>query len=194
MGWTVHGESALIADHEDMPPSSQAYSLPDAHALPAAAVADRLAVDPPTGLESSEAARRAARIGPNELEPPQRTSVWRLVIEAATEPFVLLLLAAGAGAVLLGEIRDGLLVLVGLIPIVGAERHHPIPRRAGAGGAPRCQRTDGPRPAARDGFAGHRREPRPGRRGPAVGRRRRARRPPPVPRRPPAARPQRPHR
>ena len=42
--------------------------------------------------------------------------------------------------------------------------------------------------------AGHRREPRPGRRGPAVGRRRRAGRPAPVPRRPPAARPQRPHR
>jgi Ca2+-transporting ATPase len=104
-----------------MPPSSQAYSLPDAHALPAAAVADRLAVDPPTGLDSSEAARRAARIGPNELEPPKRTSVWRLVVEAATEPFVLLLLAAGAGAVLLGEARDGLLVLVGLIPIVGAD-------------------------------------------------------------------------
>ena len=104
-----------------MPPSSQAYSLPDAHALPAAAVADRLAVDPPAGLESTEAARRAARIGPNELEPPKRTSVWRLVVEAATEPFVLLLLAAGAGAVLLGEVRDGLLVLVGLIPIVGAD-------------------------------------------------------------------------
>ena len=120
MGWTARGESALIADHEDMPSSSQAYSLPDAHALPAAAVADRLAVDPPNGLESSEAARRAARIGPNELEPPQRTSVWRLVVEGATEPFVLLLLAAGAGAVLLGEARDGLLVLVGLIPIVGA--------------------------------------------------------------------------
>ena len=104
-----------------MPPSSQAYSLPEAHALPATAVAARLAVDPPTGLESTEAARRAARIGPNQLEPPKRTSVWRLVVEAATEPFVLLLLAAGAGAVLLGEVRDGLLVLVGLIPIVGAD-------------------------------------------------------------------------
>ena len=34
---------------------------------------------------------------------------------------MLLLLAAGAGAVLLGEVRDGLLVLVGLIPIVGAD-------------------------------------------------------------------------
>ena len=47
--------------------------------------------------------------------------MWRLVVEAATEPFVLLLLAAGAGPVLLGEVRDGLLVLVGLIPIVGAD-------------------------------------------------------------------------
>jgi cation transport ATPase len=44
-----------------------------------------------------------------------------MVVEAATEPFVLLLLAAGVGAVLLGEVRDGLLILAGLIPIVGAD-------------------------------------------------------------------------
>lgn len=38
-----------------------------------------------------------------------------------TEPFVLLLAAAGIAAVALGEVRDGLLVLGGLIPIVGAD-------------------------------------------------------------------------
>jgi Ca2+-transporting ATPase len=43
--------------------------------------------------------------------------VW----DAVTEPFVLLLLVAGIGAVALGEVRDGLLVLVGLLPIVGAD-------------------------------------------------------------------------
>jgi Ca2+-transporting ATPase len=44
-----------------------------------------------------------------------------MVVGAATEPFVLLLAAAGIGAVVLGEVRDGLLVLAGLIPIVGAD-------------------------------------------------------------------------
>ena len=38
-----------------------------------------------------------------------------------TEPFVLLLAIAGILAVALGEVRDGLLVLIGLVPIVGAD-------------------------------------------------------------------------
>ena len=104
-----------------MPAVVPTISLPDAHALPVADVEQRLGVDPATGLNDAEAARRAALAGRNELDPPRRTSVWELVFEAATEPFILLLLAAGAIAVLLGETRDGLLVLVGLIPIVGAD-------------------------------------------------------------------------
>ena len=44
-----------------------------------------------------------------------------MLVDAATEPFVLLLLAAGIGAILLGEVRDGLLVLLGLLPIVVAD-------------------------------------------------------------------------
>ncbi len=43
------------------------------------------------------------------------------VVEAATEPFVLLLIAAGVLAILLGETRDGILILLALIPIVGAD-------------------------------------------------------------------------
>jgi Ca2+-transporting ATPase len=55
------------------------------------------------------------------LAPSEPSSLPALIREALTEPFVLLLLAAGIGAVALGEIRDGLLVLVGLVPIVGAD-------------------------------------------------------------------------
>jgi Ca2+-transporting ATPase len=104
-----------------MPTTAPPNPLADAHALPAIAVAERLAVDPQVGLTDADAARRSVVAGQNVLEPPTRTSVWKLVVEAATEPFILLLLAAGAGAVLLGETRDGLLVLLGLIPIVGAD-------------------------------------------------------------------------
>ena len=110
-----------MSDHVAMPSQFPPNPLPDAHALPAANVADRLDVDPAVGLETREAAHRLTMTGRNELDPPKRTSPWKLVVEAATEPFVLLLLAAGAGAVLLGETRDGLLVLVGLLPIVGAD-------------------------------------------------------------------------
>ena len=84
-------------------------------------VAAMLEVDPALGLRAAEAAQRAADGGPNALDASEREPVWRMVLEAATEPFVLMLAAAGALAILVGEVRDGLLVLVGLLPIVGAD-------------------------------------------------------------------------
>ena len=91
------------------------------HARAAAEVARALDVEVARGLGTDEAAARLLRVGPNELEVHEPPSVWRSLWGAATEPFVLLLVAAGIGAVLLGEVRDGLLVLGGLIPIVGAD-------------------------------------------------------------------------
>jgi Ca2+-transporting ATPase len=100
---------------------TQVERIPAPHALPAAEVADRLAVDPTVGLDSAEAERRLSAYGPNELEPPRRASVLASVVDAATEPFVVLLALAGVLAVILGEVRDGVLILVGLVPIVGAD-------------------------------------------------------------------------
>jgi Ca2+-transporting ATPase len=94
---------------------------PAAHASTIEEVAAGLGVDPARGLDDAEAARRAASAGPNAIERAATPSVWRMVVDAATEPFVLLLLVAGLGAVALGEVRDGVLILVGLIPIVGAD-------------------------------------------------------------------------
>jgi Ca2+-transporting ATPase len=96
-------------------------AVDDAHELTVAAVTERLATDWRAGLRPEEAVRRLAEYGPNELAPSEPSSLPALIREALTEPFVLLLLAAGIGAVALGEIRDGLLVLVGLVPIVGAD-------------------------------------------------------------------------
>ncbi len=104
--------------NDDTHPSS---AVADAHARSADAVAAGLGVDPLPGLDAAEAARRLAAFGPNELEPGRREGIARLLVGAATEPFVVLLAIAGIGAVLLGEVRDGLLVLLGLIPIVGAD-------------------------------------------------------------------------
>jgi len=78
-------------------------------------------VDPTVGLAAEEAAQRAVASGPNELETVHREPVWRMVLEAATEPFVVLLGIAGLLAIGLGEVRDGLLVLFGLLPIVVAD-------------------------------------------------------------------------
>jgi Ca2+-transporting ATPase len=101
------------------PANGIAVEEPSAHA--ATEVADRLGVDPDHGLADAEARRRLADEGPNELEPVRSQSVAALVLRAALEPFVVLLATAGFLAVLLGEVRDGLLVLAGLVPIVGAD-------------------------------------------------------------------------
>ncbi len=93
----------------------------DAFARPAEDVASELDVDIARGLTTDEAAERAARSGPNAIEAEKRPRVWRMVLEAATEPFIILLAVAGLGAVLLGEVRDGLLILAGLLPIVVAD-------------------------------------------------------------------------
>ena len=93
----------------------------DAHALDAEEVAASLGVDRAIGLSEEEAARRALTAGPNDLEPSPRTALPKLIFGAATEPFVILLIVAGLLAVALGEVRDGLLVLIALLPIVGAD-------------------------------------------------------------------------
>lgn len=81
----------------------------------------RLGVDAARGLTEPEVRRRLAAAGTNELERRRAPPLWRIALSAATEPFILLLLAAGALAALLGEVRDGLLVIGGLVPIVGAD-------------------------------------------------------------------------
>lgn len=95
--------------------------LTDPHGMTAAAVAGALEVDPTVGLSRADAAARLAEAGPNQLDPPRRQSLLRTVWDSVTEPFLLLLFAAGMGAVLLGETRDGLLVLGGLVPIIAAD-------------------------------------------------------------------------
>src|SRR5689334_18237784 len=96
-------------------------SASSAHGREAADVARDLGVDPAVGLRSTDARARATASGPNALETAHREPLWKMLVEAATEPFVLLLAAAGVLAILVGEVRDGLLVLAGLLPIVGAD-------------------------------------------------------------------------
>ena len=91
------------------------------HALTALAVARDLGVDPERGLPPDEVEARLAAHGPNELKEAPRPSVWGSLARAVREPFIILLALAGIGAILLGELRDGLLVLGGLVPIVGAD-------------------------------------------------------------------------
>ena len=91
------------------------------HAEQASAVAGDLSVSLESGLSEAEAAARLAASGANELQKREVPALWKMVWDAATEPFIVLLLASGLLAVILGEVRDGLLVMIGLVPIVGAD-------------------------------------------------------------------------
>ena len=92
-----------------------------AHATDAAVVAAGLGVEPAVGLTHAEATERLARLGPNEVARRKAAQPWRLLVDAATEPFILLLLGSGVLAILLGEVRDGVLVVIGLVPILVAD-------------------------------------------------------------------------
>ena len=112
-----------------------------AHAQPAGAVAAALGVEPALGLGTQEAVRRAVADGPNVIEAAKHEPLWRLVLRASTEPFILLLAVAGGLAIAVGEVRDGLLVLAGLLPIVGAD----VVTEFGANGRSRHSGTQPPR-------------------------------------------------
>ena len=80
-----------------------------------------LDVDPATGLSDADAAVRLAENGPNELEAVPGPSILRALVDALREPFVLMLIGAAVLAIILGEVRDGILVLIGVVPIVAAD-------------------------------------------------------------------------
>jgi P-type Ca2+ transporter type 2C len=118
------GPSSGQRDSTSTDPTIDLEKVPaasSAHTLDPLAVAAGLGVDPALGLSEADARRRAGAAGPNALEASSREPLWRMLLGAATEPFVVLLAVAGGLAIVVGEARDGLLVLLGLLPIVGAD-------------------------------------------------------------------------
>jgi len=67
--------------------------------------------DPRQGLDETEAAARLVRFGPNEIVEQGRKSPWRMVWEQLTSVLVLILIAAAAISVALGDARDALAIL-----------------------------------------------------------------------------------
>jgi len=64
------------------------------------------------GLTSIEAARRLAAEGANELAQDGRRRVWQIAFEVLREPMLLMLLAAGAIYISLGDLQEALLIVV----------------------------------------------------------------------------------
>jgi Ca2+-transporting ATPase len=85
---------------------------PAFHRLTAAEACAHLGVDPARGLTSAEAARRLAQWGPNRLAAAQGTPVWRSLAAQFQDLMVLVLLGAAGISFFLGEVADGVVVLV----------------------------------------------------------------------------------
>lgn len=67
---------------------------------------------PPLGLTNSEAARRLAAEGPNQLPKPNQRHLWRIALEVLQEPMFALLMAGGVIYWLLGDRLEALLLLI----------------------------------------------------------------------------------
>src|SRR5512140_2307801 len=70
-----------------------------------------------TGLSAAAAAARLLADGPNELPASRRRNIWRIAWEGVRGPMVLLLVACGSIYLVLGEIREAMM-LIGFVFIV----------------------------------------------------------------------------
>ena len=78
-------------------------------------------IDPSTvgGLSDQEAAVRLRAEGPNELPSAKPRGFLALVWEVVREPMLLLLVGAGAIYLVLGELRDSVVLLVSIFVVLG---------------------------------------------------------------------------
>lgn len=93
------------------PSLTAATASPPWHALPAGAVMARLGADPGRGLSTEEADRRLDRWGPNVLPEARPTPWYRHLAEQFAQFLVVVLLAAAAVSLALGERLDALAIL-----------------------------------------------------------------------------------
>ena len=73
------------------------------------------------GLSAAEAARRLREFGPNRLAAGERRARILELLEMFADPMALMLLAAGGVYLALGEVRDGVVLLVALLPVLGVD-------------------------------------------------------------------------
>ena len=67
------------------------------------------------GLGDREAAERLARYGANRIDPPAPTPRWVILLRQFRSPLIYVLLAAGAVALMLGEVADAMFIAAVLV-------------------------------------------------------------------------------
>ena len=71
------------------------------------------------GLTDEEAARRLAAEGPNELPSAKKRGPFAIALEVVKEPMFLLLIACGSLYLLLGDVKEALLLLGFVFVVIG---------------------------------------------------------------------------
>jgi P-type Ca2+ transporter type 2C len=71
------------------------------------------------GLSDEEAARRLANEGPNELPAAKKRDIFHIAFEVIREPMFLLLIACGSLYLLLGDVKEALLLLGFVFVVAG---------------------------------------------------------------------------
>jgi len=97
-----------------------------------------------TGLTGEEAARRLTEFGPNALTPARRLGWLREAVGSLADPMAVMLLVVGVLYLAVGEVRDGVVLLVALVPVIGVDvfleaRSRGVLRRLAAATAPRVR-------------------------------------------------------
>ena len=76
------------------------------------AVLAEMSVDATSGLATSEAEKRLAEFGPNELVETGGTPPWRIFLNQFTDVMVIVLMVAAAIAAAIGDVNDAIVILV----------------------------------------------------------------------------------
>jgi Ca2+-transporting ATPase len=96
------------------------------HTLDAAELIHRLQTTPAAGLNQTEARRRSAACGPNQLAQQQPPSPWKLFFSQFKSILIIVLIGAAIFAAAIGNFKDALVILAVVVfnAVVGFYQEH----------------------------------------------------------------------
>ena len=104
------------------------------HTLDADAVAAALGVDPAPGLNTDEARRRLAAVGPNQLAEPARRPAWLALLDQFRNALIVILLVAAVVSLLVArDLKTPIVIAVVVLlnAVIGYVQEHRAEQRAG---------------------------------------------------------------
>ncbi|HEY5249175.1 MAG TPA: HAD-IC family P-type ATPase, partial [Dermatophilaceae bacterium] len=83
--------------------------------MPVSELTTKLGVDVATGLDTGEAGRRRAQVGPNELAETTRRGPWRALGDQFSNLLIIILMVAAVVAGLIGDFKDAIIIVIVLV-------------------------------------------------------------------------------